>query len=118
YDRIELRRDSRGRVELTKIWRVCFIERPPTNIEVRGFEGITTGCDDDVGFSDWFVMYCLFFSGILPAILWYFLVISRITYYVALCKDHGYPELILYRGWDQNLMREIADTVQDVTGLP
>src|SRR5205085_1443130 len=32
FDRIDLTRDRRGRVELTKTWRVCFLERPTMEI--------------------------------------------------------------------------------------
>jgi hypothetical protein len=37
---------------------------------------------------------------------------------VALCKGHGFPALVLYRGPSQAIAQEIAANVRDVTGLP
>lgn len=118
YERIDLERNHRGRVSLRKVWRVCFLPCKPQTIDVRGFEGIGTGMYDDVGTPDWLVFWSLVLFGLLPGILWYFLVIARNTYFVALCKDHGYPDTMLYRGWSQDLMREIATTLKDATELP
>ena len=38
--------------------------------------------------------------------------------FVALTKDYGFPDTMLYRGWNEALMRDIAKTVRDVGGLP
>lgn len=118
YERIELERNHRGKVNLRKVWRVCFLARKPLTIDVRGFEGIGTGMYDDVGTADWLVFLSLLLFLIVPGILWYFFVIARTTYFVALCKDHGYPDTMLYRGWSPDLMREIAATIKDATELP
>ena len=40
------------------------------------------------------------------------------TFFIALCRDHGYPELTLYRGKDQYRAQDIAATLREVTGLP
>src|SRR5262249_11956081 len=43
YDRVDLTRNKRGQVRLTKTWRICFIAKAPENVPLREYEGIQTG---------------------------------------------------------------------------
>jgi hypothetical protein len=117
FMRVEMTRDRRGRVTLTKTWRVCFVPLKPEVVEVRGFEGIVSGQLDDTGCLDWFLFFWLLAMGILPGVLWYFLVIRKNVYHVALAQDHGYPAVYVYRGRSQGQMEDIATALRDATGL-
>ncbi len=117
YDRLDLARNKRGQVRLTKTWRICFFARPAITIPLREYEGVVTGLARDVGCLDWLIVLILLPAGILPAIVWWYFAIQPDSYFVALAKNHGYPELTLYRGRSKSMMEEIAGTLRDVTGL-
>ena len=118
YDRVDLARNKRGRITLTKTWRVCFVARPPDTIRVSDHEGVVTGRSRDVGFWDWFILFMLLPMGLIPAVVWYFYTINHDSFQVALCRDHGYPETVLYRGWSQEHMRDIARTLSEAAEMP
>lgn len=118
FDRIHLRRDSRGRVELTKTWRVAFFAQSPRTIDVRGYEGIVSGQHRDVSAWEYWIFFFLFFFAVVPGMIWWYLAIYKVTYHVSLSRDHGFPSQILYSGWSEAQMREIAYTLRDASGLP
>jgi hypothetical protein len=118
FDRIHLTRDARGRVQLTKTWRVAFFALSPQTIDVRNYEGIVTGQYRDVSAWEYWLFGLLLFCGLVPGILWWYLAIHKVTFQVALSRDHGYPAYILYSGWSETQMKEIAYTLRDAAGLP
>jgi hypothetical protein len=118
FDRVRVTRDRRGRAELTKTWRVCFIPRPTVTIPYGEYDGVATGAEANTGLWDWLIVIILASYGGFPGLLWWFFVIRPDTFYVALTKYHGAPELKLHRSQDQHLAREIAETIRDATGLP
>jgi hypothetical protein len=116
FDRIDLVRNEKGKVTLTKTRRVCFIEAVTLPIDVRGHEGIVTGRTSEVSFWEWLVFFCLL-PGIIPALFWWYYAIHKITYRASLARDHGYPAAIGYEGWDEKQMRDIAVTLSGAAGL-
>jgi hypothetical protein len=118
YDRVDLTRNKKGKVHLSKTWRICFVPREPTLIRVRDYEGIATGMTRDVNFLDWLICLIVLPAGIVPAIIWWWYAIYHDSYQAALMRDHGYPEVVLYRGWNEVHMRDIAQTVSEVLELP
>jgi hypothetical protein len=142
FPRVDLSRGKRGQVRLSKTWRVCFIERPTETIAWREYEGFAVGKADDTDLIDWLMLLVLFSSGsalswpfgfalpilgraavslvcgVLSDVFWWYFVIRRVTFYVALCKNHAYPELMLYRGWNEPMMEEMAGVLGEVTDLP
>ena len=118
FDRIDLIRTKRGRAVLTRTWRIGFFARPTETIPLREYEGVTTGTARDVHILDWLIGFMLLPMGIVPGVLWWYYAIRSDSYFVALCKNHGYPELTLYRGWSAIRAKEIADTLHDMAGLP
>jgi hypothetical protein len=117
FDQTRMTRDNRGRVTVIKTWRFCFFPLQPVTTEVVGFEGIVNGQYHDAGFWEWFLFVWLFPLGVIPALVWWFFVINRNHYYVALARDHGYPEVYVYRGQRQAQMEDVADTLREATGL-
>jgi hypothetical protein len=117
YPRIRLTRDARGRAQITKTWRAGFYALQPKTTDVRGFEGIVSGQHRDVTSMDYVMLLVLFVSGIIPAIIWWYLAFHKVTFHVSLSRDHGYPAYIVYSGWDQMQMKEIAYALRDASGL-
>jgi hypothetical protein len=117
YEKIRLVRDAKGRVQLTKQWRFCFLPLRAEVMDVRGFEGVTTGQWHDAGFLEWLVFGSLLFLMIIPALIWWYNAIYRMHFHVALSLDHGYPDVWVYRGRSQEQMNDIADTLVNASGL-
>lgn len=118
FDRIHLTRDTRGRVRLTKTWRVAFFARPPREIDVRGYEGIVSGQHRDVSAWEYWIFFFLLFFAVVPGIIWWYLAIYKVTFHVSLSRDHGFPSYIVYSGWSEMQMKEIAYALRDAGGLP
>ncbi len=118
YDRISLKRNKKGRVRLTKTWSVCFLPRPPLEIDVHAYAGLVYGQADETTAMEWITMFLLFGACVLPGLLFWYFAIFRATSQVALTKDHGNAAFILYRGGNQDMMLDIARTVRDVARLP
>jgi hypothetical protein len=117
YDRIELVRDSKGRVKVTKQWRFFFVPARPVTTEVRGFEGVTTGQWHDAGFLEYFVFLSLLTMALVPGFIWWYVAIYKVYFHVALAQDHGHSEVYVYRGRSQEQMNEIADALCNASGL-
>jgi hypothetical protein len=118
YDRLDLSRDERGRVLLTKSWRICFLEREPVRIPLVGHESVVVGQAHDVDFWDWLGVACLIPFGIVPGLCWWFYAFNQVSFYAALTKDHGYPATILYQGWKEEQAKDIAKVMRDVCEMP
>jgi hypothetical protein len=118
YDSVRIRRNQKGKAEITITWRVCFVPMAPKKVKWRDHEGIAVGLYHDGSVFDWVIFFDLFFFGIVPAILWWYYVMRADHVYAALCRDRGYPETYLYRGVNQEQAKEIAQVATDATSLP
>jgi hypothetical protein len=112
YDRIDLHRNARGKVRLVKTWYFCFVPREPKIIDLVQYEGVVTGQAHELEFSDYLVLFALTFFFVAPGIFWYFAFMRRDVWFVALTKDHGHPDLWLYRGWSGQRANEISTTLR------
>jgi hypothetical protein len=118
YNWVELSRNKKGKFRLTQTWRICFIERPPATLKMSEYEELATGTEHKFDTMDWVMLLFLCIFGIIPGLWWWFYFGSKDTFYVALCRDHGYPVLTLYRGWDQDKMDDMAETISKVARMP
>jgi hypothetical protein len=114
FDFVDLSRDSRGRIALTKTWRVCFIPLQPIKFRLGEYDGITSGIDRDADMWDWLILFVLLGVGVIPGVVWWFLAIHPDKFFVALSEGHGAPKSFLYRGTNEARMREMADTIHEV----
>jgi hypothetical protein len=117
FERVEIVRDARGRCEVTSAWRFAFWPMAPKKTEIFGFEGVTTGQDQEVGVIEWMIFASLLCAGIVPAIVWWYVVINKPNFHVALAADHGHAEVYVYRGKSEEQMHEIARVLVDASGL-
>jgi hypothetical protein len=116
FPRIDLVRNPTGQVTLTKTWRVAFRTLAPTSYKVFDYEGVSTGMVRETDFWDWLPLVVLAPFGVVPAVWWWLRLMSQDMYFVALAKDHGYPDVILYRGWNRVLAQDLARALRDVGG--
>jgi hypothetical protein len=118
FYRLDLERDRRGRASLTRTWYVFFYETKPRDIDLGAYDALVSGRSTDSGFFEWWLFVTLFLYGVVPGVLWYIYVIRPVKFHLALARDHGYPELILYRGANQEYLEELAATLRDAARLP
>ena len=113
FDHIELKRYKSGRVDLVRMWRIGFIPCPQEEIDVRAYFGVIYGSAVHAGFWEWLVFLILLLSGIVPAVVYWYCAIYKTEFSVALTNEHENPEIKIYRGWSQEQMHEIHQTLRD-----
>jgi hypothetical protein len=118
YARVNLTRNKKGRVVLTKTWRAFFREWPSEVVDLKQYVGVATGKAFDGGLVNWIFFFVFLGMGIVPGLIWFYLSLHRECYYVALTQEHGYKAYTLYHGWDGQQGEEISKAVQEVAGLP
>jgi hypothetical protein len=67
---------------------------------------------------EWVGMLILMLLGFVPAAIAYYMFFHKMSFYVALSEGHDYPSKHLYKGWSEEHMRELAETVGEVTTVP
>ncbi|MBI1915714.1 MAG: hypothetical protein HYS12_13425 [Planctomycetes bacterium] len=117
FDHIDLVRDKRGHAKLTRTWRVCFVPRPTTEIDLLQYDAVVTGISADAGCYEWFILWTLIPFAIVPAVVWWYQVIHKKKYHAALAHSHNYPEVTLYRGNSREQAEDIAETLRDTARL-
>ncbi len=117
YDHVYIRRYKSGRVDLIKTLKVAFIPCTPREIDVRDYFGVSGGRMANVGAWDWFICLILFLSGVFPAVIWWYCTIHKVVHTVWLTNEHGAPEVLVYRGWGEEIMKEIEHALQTALTL-
>jgi hypothetical protein len=114
YDRVNLSRDYRGRVVLSKTWRCCFISLGTKPIALRGFHAIATTANAERDVLDWVMLAWLLSLGCMPGVVWWIMVFRKPINQVALTREHGLPAVILYQGVDESHANEMAKAISKV----
>src|SRR5439155_19395829 len=117
YNWVDLTRNKKGKLRLTQTLRVCFFTRPPTVLRISEYEELANGVEHQFDTMDWIMLLFRSLFGIVPGLWWWFYIGNKDTYFLSLCRDHGYPVVTLYRGWNRKQMEEMAETIGTVTGL-
>jgi len=116
FDRTILRRTARGQVNLIRIWRIGFFARPEWQVPLDQYDRVLVAPARGADMVDWLIMLMLL-PGIVPALIWLYLVIIRQNYSASVAGTGGYDELVLYRGADRGRAEEIGHAVSEVLGL-
>jgi hypothetical protein len=118
FESVRIRRNKKGQVEITSLWRIAFVPKAAKKVNWREREGVAFGHYDDTGISDWIIFVQLLFMCVVPALLWWWFVMRSDHFYAALTRDRGYPETYLYKGMNEAQAKEICQVATDATGLP
>lgn len=118
YDRIRLTRNAKGKVALTRTWRYAFVPRPDQAIRWREHEGICVVMNDETEPFDWMIVAWLSLMFVVPGIVFWWLAIRGERYNVALCKDHGFPDTIIFRTLQKQRAEEVVATISEAAMLP
>jgi DNA-directed RNA polymerase subunit RPC12/RpoP len=117
YFRVDLSRNTKGRVRLVKRWYVFFLAWPERKLGLGDYEGVAAGVVNEGKFWEWVMLLAFLPAGLIPAVLWWYFAIHKDIYFASLTRDHGYPDEPVYRGWSEARMREAEALLRDVAGL-
>jgi hypothetical protein len=117
YETLIARRDAKGRAQVTKVWRICFIPTKPGKVPWKTSEGVGILATHNPGVFEWGTFLYLLLLGCLPGILFYFFVIRPERYEVALCDVHGSTDLVIFHTSKRDQADDICRTLSDATGL-
>jgi hypothetical protein len=73
---------------------------------------------DQIHLLEWIGMLLLMPLSFVPAGIAYYIFFHKISFFVAMSLGHGYPSKYLYKGWSEEHMRDLAETVSEVTTVP
>jgi predicted amidophosphoribosyltransferase len=118
FCRLQVARSRTGNVKMVRTWHIGLIPLRPTRVNLRQYGGVATGMEHGADLWDWIVLLTCVGYGIVPGLIWWYLAFHCATFYVGLTRDHGMRALDLYRGWNEGVMRDIAQVVRDVGGYP
>jgi hypothetical protein len=117
FERFIIRRTSKGRIQLWKIWRICFVPRPDKEIPLQNYDRIRLGASYGADALDWLFVLSMFCLGIIPGLIWGYFVVLRPRYSASLSGTGGFEEEVLYRGGNLERVEEIGRAVGDATGI-
>jgi hypothetical protein len=112
-----LTRSTAGQVRLYKTWRVCFVPLQTAELRWRGCVGIAMDRSGHTDFLDWLALFLLAPWGVIPALVWWYYFVRPDQLDVTLTKEHRTVALLLYRGRDEAMAKDIAATLRSVTSL-
>ena len=117
FDTLTLKRNSKGKVTITKMWRYAFIPQKPQTIRWIDHEGLVIIQSNEPDMLSWGMVFILAGYGCVPGILFWYFVIRPDKWDVALAFAHGSADVTLYHGLNEARAREIHAAISDATGL-
>jgi hypothetical protein len=117
FDTLTLKRNSKGKVTITKMWRYAFIPQKPQTIRWIDHEGLVIIQSNEPDMLSWGMVLILLGYGCVPGILFWYFVIRPDKWDVSLALAHGSADVTLYHGLNEARAREIHAAVSDATGL-
>jgi hypothetical protein len=113
WDTLDLERNSKGRVKMSKTWRAFFCPVSTTKINIVEYEGVVKAKSHDVTILDWFMIFVLVTWGFVPGVIFFYMVFFKPSFSVSLTQDHGNPAFLLYKGASEEQMKDIERVVRD-----
>jgi hypothetical protein len=115
FDRIQLTRNRRGQVKVTKTWRIGFLPLAPDRIPLEDYGSVSTSVTYEGDAIDWVMFgFYLVFGFVIGGILWWIFHLNRDVCFVRL--HNGFTKT-LYRGRSHDVMHDIAQTLRNVAGM-
>lgn len=141
FDKVSVKRTSKGATTVTKQWRVCFLPQPVSKIDWKKSHGIGVVAYHDPMLIDWGFLLLLLSAGLgqmagyllsdghkigmlivfplafLPPAAWYWFVIRPDRFNVTITDEYGGSNEILYRTTNREQAEEVCRVLADATGL-
>jgi hypothetical protein len=117
FDKLQIKRNAKGKTEITKHWRFLFVPTPPQKIDWKVSHGTAIVATHNPGPLEWGVMLYLLCAGCLPGLIFYWFVIKPERYDVVLCDLHGSTDQAIFRTTNRDMADTICTTINETTGL-
>lgn len=118
YETITLKRTAKGKLTVTKFWRVCFLKQPAADLVWQEHAGVGVIATHQINVFDWIVVFYLFFClAVFPAIIFYVFFLRPDRMQVAFCDEYGSSNLIAFRTTNREEATEIARLIADAGNL-
>jgi predicted RNA-binding Zn-ribbon protein involved in translation (DUF1610 family) len=118
HGQLELVRNSKGKIRLTRRYFIGFILTAKSSLTTDGHDGIKLVQSSNSGAIEYIIGAILLIPFIFPAMIWYAAVIHGSIFEVALTRDMGRMVNILFRCGNEAIAKEIAMTLNRITNLP
>jgi hypothetical protein len=117
FDRLQIKRNAKGKTEITRYWRVCFFPIAPQKVDWKVSHGTAIVATHNPGPLEWGIMLYMLGLCCLPGILFYWFVIRPERFDVVLCDLHGATDAAIHRTPNRDRADEICRTINETTGL-
>jgi hypothetical protein len=117
FDKLIVKRTAKGKADLEKHWRVCFITFKVDKIDWKVSHGTAIVASHDISVFDWMIMVYLLFCGIVPGLLFYWFCLKPERFEVVLCDVHGSTDFHVFKTTNRDTTDEICRTISEVTTL-
>ncbi len=117
YQKLGVRRTAKGQTTLTKYWRLAFVPMPPQEIDWKDSHGVGTISTHSMGFLEWATFIYLLLLGVVPGIVFYFVVLNPVRYDIAICDTYGSLDEVIFRTTSQDQADEVGEVISNATGL-
>ncbi|MFO0936092.1 MAG: hypothetical protein U0798_06195 [Gemmataceae bacterium] len=117
FDKLTIKRNAKGRTEITKTWRFFFIPKAPEKIDWKVSHCTAIIATHNPGPVEWGVMIYLLCFGCVPGLLFYWFVIQPERFDIILGDVHGGTDQTIFRTTTRDLADEICTTINETTTL-
>lgn len=117
YESLSLNRTATGKVTMTRHRRIAFYKLPDQKVKWKQTSGAGVLATHNPGMVSWFVCGYLLLCGIVPGVVFYFLVIRPERYSPVLCDEYRCVREVLLRTKDRAVAADAAKMISDATAL-
>jgi hypothetical protein len=117
FDTLHVRRTAGGKATVSRVRRIGFVPFPTEKLPWKRSHAVGTTASHDTGVFSWMVCAYLLLLGIVPGVIFYFMVIRPDRYEVTFCDVYGGTDTVAFRGQSRDVAMEIAEGLAEVTGL-
>ena len=116
FGELKLTRNKKGQIRLTRVFRLGFYPLGENHFQPEGHDGIKCAIRNSTGIFEWAIMAILMIPTLIPGIVFYILVMHKPYVLVAMTRHSGRQESLLFRTRNEEQGREIAHTLEKLTG--
>src|SRR5262249_20316612 len=91
YFRVDLSRNTKGRVRLTKTWHVFFAPRAARRLFLSDYEGVACGAVNEGKFWEWVMILAFLPAGLVPAGVWGGFAIPKDIFFTSPARRPRHP---------------------------
>ena len=117
FRHLSVKRNPTGKTTITVVQRIAFVPTPTNKVEWRQSQAVGTVPTHDSGVMAWFFCVYLLLLGVLPGLIFYWLVIRPERCEVTLCDHYGATDARVFRAAGHPQAAEIASVISTATGL-